>query len=198
MRILGGAFKGRDLPTLEGDGCRPAMAKVREALFNMLFARGLDLDGARVLDVFAGTGSLGFEALSRGAGFVHFVEANKTLVRRIADNARLLGLGREAFSAAPSDALKLLSRPPQEPFDLTFVDPPYGRDLLAPVLDLLVNKGWLSSGGILVAEVEKSLQLNTWPASLELETDRLYGQTRILLWTPRNAASQSTQEHSTP
>ncbi|MFZ5427491.1 MAG: 16S rRNA (guanine(966)-N(2))-methyltransferase RsmD [Thermodesulfobacteriota bacterium] len=198
MRILGGAYKGRDLPTLSGDGCRPAMAKVREALFNMLFARGLALEGARVLDVFAGTGSLGFEALSRGAAHVQFVEANKTLARRIADNAKLLGLPPGACSAAPADALKLLSKPPRAPFDLVFVDPPYGRNLFAPVLALLAANGWFAPGALVAAEVEKSLTLETWPACLELETDRLYGQTRILIWTHRNTAPPSTREPSIP
>lgn len=198
MRILGGRFKGRDLPTLSGDGCRPAMAKVREALFNMLAARGLDVEGLRVLDVFAGTGSLGFECLSRGAAFVRFVEANKTLARRIADNGRLLGLGPESCSASPGDALKLLSRPPREPFGLVFIDPPYGRDLLAPVLTRVVANHWLAPGAFVVAELEKDLNLNTWPASLELEADRLYGQTRILVWTLANPTQPSIPEPSTP
>lgn len=162
------------------------MAKVREALFNMLAARRLDVEGLRVLDVFAGTGSLGFECLSRGAAFARFVEANKTLARRIADNARLLGLGPASFSATPGDALKLLSRPPQEPFGLVFIDPPYGRDLLAPVLERVVANHWLAPGAFVVAELEKDLNLKTWPGSLELETDRLYGQTRILVWTLAN------------
>lgn len=198
MRILGGIFKGRDLPTLTGDGCRPAMAKVREALFNMLAARGLDLEGARVLDVFAGTGSLGFEALSRGASYVQFVEANKTLARRIADNARLLGLTPVRFSAAPSDALKLFARPPAKPFRLAFVDPPYGRDLFLPVLDKLARNGFMEPGGFIAAEVEHKLDIPTWPAPLELEADRLYGQTRILIWTLPNPAPPSTPEPSTP
>lgn len=198
MRILGGIYKGRDLPTLTGDGCRPAMAKVREALFNMLAARGLDLPGLRVLDVFAGTGSLGFECLSRGAAFAHFVEANKTLARRIADNARLLGLKPNAYAAAPSDALKLLAKAPREPFGLVFVDPPYGRDLFLPVLELLAKNRWLGEEAFLVAEVEKDLVIDTWPDSLELETDRLYGQTRILIWTHRNPGQPSTQEPSIP
>lgn len=197
MRILGGKFKGRDLPTLSGDGCRPAMAMVREALFNMLAARGLELAGLGVVDVFAGTGSLGFEALSRGAGFVRFVEANKVLARRITENARTLGLGAGAFSAAPADALKLLSRPPRERFGLVFVDPPYGRSLLAPVLELLVTNNWLAPGAFVVAEVEKDLNPQPWPAALELETDRLYGQTRILIWTLPNPAPQSTPAPST-
>ena len=196
MRILGGTFKGRDLPTLAGDGCRPAMAKVREALFNMLAARGADPQGSLVMDVFAGTGSLGFESLSRGARYVLFVEANKTLARRIADNARALGLGRSSYSAAPADALKLLSRPPAHPYNLVFVDPPYGRDLLAPVLQLLADRYWLAQDALVVAEVEKSLQPENWPACLELETDRLYGQTRILIWNHQTAASPSIPEPS--
>jgi 16S rRNA (guanine966-N2)-methyltransferase len=198
MRILGGIYKGRDLPTLSGDGCRPAMAVVREALFNMLTARGLDPTGLRVIDVFAGTGSLGFECLSRGAAFAQFVEANKTLARRIADNARLLGLTSRSYAAAPADALKLLAKPPLEPFGLAFVDPPYGRDLFLPVLELLVKNRWLCEDAFLVAEVEKDLVIDTWPACLELETDRLYGQTRILIWTHSNPTSPSTPEPSIP
>ena len=185
MRILGGTFKGRNLPTLASDGCRPAMAVVREALFNMLSARGVELPGARVLDIFAGTGSLGFEALSRGARFVQFVEANKSLAKRIADNARGLNLPPASFSAAPVNALTLLTRPPIEPFDLAFVDPPYGQNLLQPILTLLINASWLTQNALIAAEVEKSLPQNGWPAPLELLTDRLYGQTRILLWNNR-------------
>jgi len=180
MRILGGTFKGRNLPTLASDGCRPAMAVVREALFNMFAARGVEISGARVLDVFAGTGSLGFEALSRGARFTRFVEINKSLARRIADNARALGL--TSFSAAPANALTLLAGPPDEPFDLAFVDPPYGQNLLEPALKLLATRYWLAPGALVAAEVEKSHPLNDCPPGLKLVTDRLYGQTRILLW----------------
>jgi len=180
MRILGGIFKGRNLPTLSSDGCRPAMAVVREALFNMLAARGLDLERARVLDIFAGTGSLGFEALSRGARFAHFVEANKSLAKRITENARALGLA--SFSSSPANALAFLAKPPTEPFNLVFIDPPYGQNLLHPTLTLLTSKYWLAPDALIAAEVEKSLSLNNPPAGLELLTDRLYGQTRILLW----------------
>ena len=198
MRIIGGTFKGRGLPTLESAGCRPAMAVVREALFNMLAARGAGLSGARVLDVFAGTGSLGFEALSRGAGFVHFVEANKSLARRIAENARALGLGPAMFSAAPGNALELLARPPLRPFDVVFVDPPYGRNLLQPVLTLITNRHWLAPDALLAAEVEKPLAVTGWPACLELSADRLFGQTRILLWNNRQDAPPSIPEPSIP
>ncbi|WP_243309994.1 16S rRNA (guanine(966)-N(2))-methyltransferase RsmD [Fundidesulfovibrio agrisoli] len=198
MRILGGNFKGRNLPTLEAKGCRPAMAVVREALFNIIAARGLALSGARVIDVFAGTGSLGFECLSRGAAFVQFVEANRALAKRLADNARLLGLEASRIAAAPADALKLLARPPRIPFDLAFVDPPYGQELLAPVMNLLAAKRWLADGALVVAEVEKHLEYDGWPASLALEADRQYGQTRILIWTHQIPAQRSTPEPSTP
>lgn len=188
MRILGGTFKGRELPTLAGDGCRPAMAKVREALCNMLAARGMAFEGARVLDVFAGSGSLGFEALSRGAKYVRFVESNKALAARIADNARRLGVPPLRVAAPVSDAMKIFARPPSEPFDLVFVDPPYGRDLFLPVLESMTASGWLAPGAFLAAEVEKSLLIEGWPAVLGLEADRLYGQTRILLWTTAEPA----------
>ncbi len=174
------------------------MAKVREALFSMLEARGQGMDGARVMDVFAGTGSLGLEALSRGAAFAFFLERNKTLARRLAGNCRDLGLGGTRFAVAAADALKTLSRPPQDPFETVFVDPPYGLDLLAPVLDLLASRGWLAEDAMVVAEVESRLTVKTWPAALHPEADRTYGQTRILLWRHNPTIPPSTPEPSIP
>ena len=198
MRILAGEFKGRTLPTLEAEGCRPAMAIVREAVFSMLEARGRPMPEARVLDVFAGTGSLGIEALSRGAAFACFLERNKTLVRSLADNCRSLGLDGRRFRVAAGDALKNLARPPQACFDVVFVDPPYGKDLLAPTLDLLASKGWLAEDAMVVAEVESRLTVTTWPAAFEPEADRTYGQTRILLWRHSKTTPPSTPEPSIP
>jgi len=198
MRILAGAFKGRVLPTLEAEGCRPAMAMVREALFSMLEARGQAMPEALVLDVFAGTGSLGLEALSRGAAFACFLERNKTLARRLAENCRALGLAGNRFKVAAGDALKTLARPPLAPFDVVFVDPPYGLDLLAPTLDLLASKGWLAEDAMVVAEVESRLTVTTWPAAFEPQADRTYGQTRILLWRHRTLTPLSTPEPSIP
>lgn len=198
MRILAGQFKGRTLLTLEAEGCRPAMAMVREALFSMLEARGRAMPEARVLDVFAGTGSLGIEALSRGAAFACFLERNKTLARRLADNCHALGLAGNRFKVVPGDALKTLARPPQACFDVVFVDPPYGMELLAPALDLLASRGWLAEDALVVAEVESRLTVKTWPAAFEPEADRTYGQTRILLWRHSKTTPPSTREPSIP
>lgn len=197
MRILGGEFKGRDLPTLESKGCRPAMAKVRKSLFDMLAARRGSLQGTRALDVFAGTGGLGIEALSRGAAFAAFVERDRALARRIADNCRRLELSPARFAVHNQDALKLLAKQPDQGYDLVFVDPPYGQDLLAPVLELLAERGWLSPGGMVTAEVETRLVVTGWPALLELELDRTYGQTRIYAWTIK-ASSPSIPAPSIP
>ncbi|GAB6035987.1 16S rRNA (guanine(966)-N(2))-methyltransferase RsmD [Fundidesulfovibrio butyratiphilus] len=197
MRILGGEFKGRDLPTLDAKGCRPAMAKVRKSLFDMLAARRGALRGARVLDVFAGTGGLGLEAVSRGAAFAAFVERDRALARRIADNCRRLGLSPARFAVHNQDALKLLVKQPDHGYDIVFVDPPYGQDLLAPVLALLAERGWLGPGAMVTAEVEARLVVTDWPALLELELDRTYGQTRIYVWTIK-ASSPSIPEPSTP
>lgn len=115
MRIIAGQYKGRSLKTTTGPGFRPAMGKVREALFSMLEARGVDWPEARVLDLFAGSGSLGFEALSRGAAKVGFVEAASYAVKVIEANAGLLDVERERIAVWREDALKLLSRRPEAP-----------------------------------------------------------------------------------
>ena len=198
MRILGGNFKGKNLPTLDAKGCRPAMAKVRQALFDMLAARLGSLEGSRVLDVYAGSGSLGMEAASRGAGFVAFIERDKALARRISQNCALLGLSGRQVAVLNQDALKILAKPPGQAYDLVFVDPPYGQELLAPTLELLDGRGWLAQEAMVVAEVESRLEVANWPASLELELDRAYGQTRIYAWKRKPIDLPSTPEPSIP
>lgn len=197
MRILGGEFKGRTLPTLEGDGCRPAMGKVREALFSMLEARGHALGEARVLDVFAGTGSLGLEALSRGAAHACFLEKNRTLAKRIEENCRRLGLDRSRYAVLAADALAALAKSPPHGYHVVFVDPPYGLGLLAPALDLLTSRGWLVPEAAVAAEVEARLNPDACPRGLTLEADRTYGQTRICIWS-HTKPSPSTPAPSTP
>lgn len=184
MRIIAGACRGRVLKTVEGPGYRPAMSRVRESLFSILEARGVVWGGVRTLDLFAGSGSLGFEALSRGAAEAVFVEKDARAAACLADNARVLGV-EDRCRIQAEDVLRVTARRPDDPFEIIFVDPPYGQSLLAPALRNLLRRNWLAEGGYLVAEVEKRLTLPR-PAGLDLETERLYGQTRIALWT-RNA-----------
>lgn len=188
MRIIAGRYGGRAIRSVSGPGCRPATGKVRGAVFSMLEARGLAWAGGRVADLFAGSGSLGLEALSRGAEYALFVESARAAARAIADTLADLEIPRAAAEVRMADVFKLLKERPTKPFDAIFVDPPYGRDFLPPAVQQLMATGWLAPGGFLLAEVEAGLDLDPAGAhpGLEPATDRLYGQTRIVLWTRKD------------
>lgn len=187
MRIIAGAYKGRSLKTTTGPGFRPAMGKVREALFSMLEAKGVDWPEARVLDLFAGGGSLGFEALSRGAAEVCFVESAPYAAKVIAMNAELLGVERERLSLRREEAAKVLAHRPARDFQVVFIDPPYQMNVLGPTLAALLKNAWVAPGAIVNAEVEARLPFSPEKAHANLEAlaDRAYGQTRVILWRVR-------------
>lgn len=186
MRIIAGALKGRILRTVSGPGYRPATARVREAVFSMLESRGVVWSGVRVLDLFAGSGSLGFEALSRGAPEVCLVEKAADAVANLRRNADSFGLQAEQCRIVPADVAQFLRPRAYQAYDIIFIDPPYGENRLAPTLSAVLRGNWLAGGGFVLAEVEASLR----PASLSPkgedllrpEADRTYGQTRILIW----------------
>jgi len=184
MRIQGGAYRGRVIKTVEGPGYRPATAKVREAAFNMLAARGIAFEGLRVADLFAGSGSLGIEALSRGASFALFVEMNRKAATTLRENLLGLEIEQSSWSIEAKDLLVVLKKSPAQPFGLVFIDPPYGQGLLLPALELVLDRNWAAPGAFLLAEVEASLNTDDLAGlpGLDLETNRRYGQTRILLW----------------
>lgn len=186
MRIIAGAYKGRSLKTVSGPGYRPAMGRVRESLFSRLEAKGVVWGECRVLDLFAGSGSLAFEALSRGALEAVFVEKDPGAAACLARNAAALGAeGRCRILA--EDALRVTARRPANPFQVIFIDPPYGEALFAPTLKNILRQNWLAEDGFLIAEVEKSLRLNAEKQpGLEPLNDDLYGQTRVILWTTRH------------
>ncbi len=184
MRIISGKYKGRLLKTTTGPGFRPAMGVVREALFSMLDSRGIDWPATRVLDLFAGSGSLGLEALSRGAARVVFVESAPYAVKVINKNIEILQIEQEKAGVIQTEAAKVLSRPASEPFGLVFIDPPYRDNVLSRILALLVKNNWIEKGGIINAEVEARQKVNpvSLHSGLELLEDRTYGQTRVLLF----------------
>ncbi len=192
MRIIAGAHKGRSLKTVEGPGYRPAMAIVREAVFSMLASRGLSFNSTHVLDLFAGSGALAFEALSRGAEKAYFVENNPKAAACIAENARKLDITASCH-ILQEDVVRFVGRPPQKrnlaPFPLIFIDPPYAFDRLKNLITVLLQYGWLAENGFLVAEVERhnTLEADAFPG-LETEADRVFGQTRILLWSKAQPA----------
>lgn len=184
MRIIAGEFKGRQLKTTAGPGYRPAMSKVRQAIFSMLEARGLAWEGARVLDIFAGSGSLGLEALSRGAAFACFVEADKKAAALIRENALRFGIDPARLRVAAQEARSFLAQTEKTPYDVVFIDPPYRGNFLSSTITALLRKNLLREGGIVNAEVEDSLTLEPETAfpPLECIADKTYGQTRVILW----------------
>ena len=185
MRIISGSLRGRELRTTTGPGYRPAMSKVRAAIFSMLEARGVLWQNARVLDLFAGSGSLGFEALSRGAPFACFVEADRKAAALIGKNAETFGLENERYRVYAAEAGRFLATRDMDPFDVIFIDPPYRGNFLSASVTAVLRKDWLRQGGVINAEVERGIDLDPETAfpPLECAADRIYGQTRVILWT---------------
>lgn len=185
MRITGGIYRGRVLKTASGPGYRPATSKIRQAVFSMLEARGLVWEESRVLDCFAGSGSLAFESLSRGAAGAVLIEKSKSAAALIRENARALGLESDRCTVLAADVLEVLRTPPARAFEVVFVDPPYGKGLLWPCLERLVSAGWLKPDGFLLAEVEAGVDPSERElgAGLELAVQRSYGQTTLAIWT---------------
>ena len=185
MKIITGALKGRRLKTIAGEGYRPATGKVRQALFSMLEARGVQWPQTRVLDVFAGSGSLGFEALSRSAPFAAFIESNPKAAAQIQANAETFGIQAGGYAVWADTVRNVLNKRCPEPFHVIFVDPPYGHDLLTPAIRAVIRGGWLAEGGMLNAELESHITFapeNMHPA-LTCLVDKEYGQTRVVVWS---------------
>lgn len=178
-RIISGAVGGRRLVTPPGSGTRPTSDRVREALFSRL--EHLDvLPGARVLDLYAGSGALGLEAASRGAGEVVLVEAHRGVAEVAALNARTLGLAPVHVQVESVEAF-LLRGPPAAGFDLVLLDPPYDLDdaRLADVLALLVTHRWLRPDALVVLERAARSPEPRWPAGLAAAGERRYGETKM-------------------
>jgi len=176
-RIVAGVAGGRRLQ-VPPRGTRPTSDRVREALFSALEA-SFDLDGVAVLDLYAGSGALGFEALSRGAAKATFVESDRRAADVLRGNARDLGLPGVTVLGRPAEAI--VSAPPEAPFDLVFADPPYAvTDAdLGKVLDGLVSNGWTAPGTVVIVERAARSGEPTWPVGLESLRDKRYGDTAL-------------------
>jgi 16S rRNA (guanine966-N2)-methyltransferase len=179
VRIVAGKLRGRPLATPDGGTIRPTSDRVREAVFNILAHGfdGFDLDGVRVLDLFAGTGALGLEALSRGAAFCLFVEDDATargLVRRNIEALGVTGTTR----IYRRDATRLGPSLPRERFGLVFADPPYGKGLGELALASAASGGWLDAGAIAVLE-ERAEAVVAWPGGFTQIETRQWGDTAV-------------------
>jgi 16S rRNA (guanine966-N2)-methyltransferase len=181
MRIIAGRFKGRPLVAPKGALTRPTSDRLREALFNILVHGGYQLAGAEVLDVFAGTGALGLEALSRGAAYALFVEERAAARAAIRENIEALAL-EGATKIFRRDGAKLGAKPKGAggPFSLVFLDPPYGKRLVPKALEGLREGGWLAAQAICVIEMGAREKLML-PAGFEETESRLYGDTQLVI-----------------
>jgi 16S rRNA (guanine966-N2)-methyltransferase len=177
VRIIAGQWRGRRLSALgKGDDTarlRPTPDRVRESLFSMLGARGV-LDGARVLDLFAGTGAMGLEALSRGAETAHFVENGRVGGRLVSQNIKLLNADarldqRDATRLGPRNGAR---------FDLIFLDPPYGKGLGTQALQSARDGGWIAPGALVVWEEGAEMQA---PDGFVMDDQRRFGDIWVTL-----------------
>lgn len=179
MRIIGGRARGRRLRAVPGEVTRPITDRVKEALFGIL---GADVQTATLLDLFAGSGSVGLEALSRGAGYVRFVDLSRQAVATIRANLALTGLnaGAEVFHM---DAFALLQRPPDRSFDYVYVAPPQYQGLWKrALLALDANPAWLSENAWVIAQIHPR---EYQPLSLRHLTEfdqRRYGSTLLVFY----------------
>jgi 16S rRNA (guanine966-N2)-methyltransferase len=182
MRVVGGRLRGRNLSAPKSQAIRPTADRLREALFNILIhAYGDPITDARVLDLFAGTGALGIEALSRGAVFTLFVDDAAEARALLRDNVATLGLGG-VTKIFRRDATRLGPAQPLEPFSLAFVDPPYGLGLAEQALAAARAGGWLAPGALIVVE-ELTSAFAAPPAFTELER-RAYDDTAFTFLRP--------------
>src|SRR5436309_9636197 len=169
MRVVGGRLRGRALAGPKSSAIRPTADRLRESLFNILVHAYDDpIAGARVLDLFAGTGALGIEAVSRGAGFALFVDNGTEARALLRNNIEALGLGG-VTKVFRRDATDLGPAHPVEAFSLVFLDPPYGRGLAEKALASLRGGGWLTPRALLVVEEAKAAALTAPERFEELE-----------------------------
>lgn len=180
MRVVGGRFRGRNLKGPSTDVVRPTSDRLREALFNIL-AHSYDdpCADARVIDLFAGTGALGFEALSRGAKFALFVDESTEGRALTRENVEQLGLGGET-KIFRRDATKLGPMPPQDFFTLAFLDPPYNKGLAPLALASLRDGGWLARDALCVVEEASDAVVEAVEGFALLEK-RAYGDTQVVV-----------------
>jgi 16S rRNA (guanine966-N2)-methyltransferase len=178
MRIVGGRFGGRPLRGPSSDQIRPTSDRLRESVFNILeHGFGNPIPGARVIDLFAGTGALALEAISRGAVFALMVDEGAEARALLRANVEALGAGGET-RIFRRDARKLGAAPAGEPFAVAFLDPPYGKGLAEPALSSLHSGGWLASGAMAVVEEASGSGLDI-PDGFALAERRDFGDTAI-------------------
>ncbi len=177
MRIIAGSLKGKKIPAPDSEGVRPTSDRTKEAIFSILESR-LFLDGLSILDLFAGTGNLGFEAISRGAGKVLFVDATYAVIQQISKSAALLGVEKQC-RVQVADGAEFIESTPQT-FDLIFADPPYEYTRMGELPDLVLSKAILSEEGYFVLEHDRRISFTDHE---KLLLSRPYGRTLVSVFS---------------
>ena len=178
LRIIAGEWRSRKLPVAEVTGLRPTSDRVRETVFNWL---SMITPGARVLDVFSGTGALSFEALSRGATSATILEKSPVAAKMLKSNLSLLKTSKAQVVEA--DSLSWLTRKADAPYDLIFLDPPFRMNLLQPTCELLEENGYLHENSYIYIEAENELDPMPVPDNWQQEKVKTAGQLTFSLWS---------------
>jgi len=171
VRIIGGKWRGKKLSFPNITGLRPTPDRIRETVFNWL---QFELQGARVLDLFAGSGAFGLEALSRGAAYAVFVEKDSKAVEQL--NTQLRELRIDNAQVEHCEAIRYLQRNADQPFDIVFLDPPYGQQLLKPCMADLENNHFLANNAYVYIEAEYTLKTLPLPQNWHLHRSKHSGQ----------------------
>lgn len=179
MRIIAGKYKGLRLVNFKAEHIRPTTDRVKESLFNILQG---DIEGSRVLDLFSGTGNLGFEAISRGAQHVCFVESNPKSLKIIRENIELLKIPRELYSIVQKDVFEFLQVDPFSRFDLIFIDPPFTEKIAHPVMLSLAKSQLFHDHTIVCIESAKKETMEDKYSSLVRIDCRNYGDKILSLF----------------
>jgi 16S rRNA (guanine966-N2)-methyltransferase len=185
-RIIGGTAGGRRIKAPSGDSTRPTSDRVREALFSAIDAAVGSISGLRFLDVYAGSGAVGLEARSRGAGVVTLVEHDRRTAALIRQNVKALGL--DGVDVLVSPATRALAQPPRAPYDIVFLDPPYAVPVgdVVDALGALRDHDWLSRDALVVVERSSRGAELAWPDGFIGDRTKKYGET--VLWYGRASA----------
>lgn len=176
VKIIAGEWRGRNLSFPDAEGLRPTPARVRETLFNWL---QYDIAGSRCLDLYAGSGALGIEAASRGAKQVLQVDNNAQVCRQL--KANTITLSAQQIKIIQQEVLRYLSGD-AEPFDIVFLDPPFGKELAIQTLNWLEDKLWLSAQAKIYVEVEKKLLLEGVPENWQCIKNKIAGEVAYYLF----------------
>jgi 16S rRNA (guanine966-N2)-methyltransferase len=176
IRIIGGQWRGRKLPVPDSAGLRPTTDRVRETLFNWLAP---DIQQARCLDCFAGSGALGLEALSRYAASATLLELERSVAQQLSQNLQTLRATQA--KVVQTNTLQWLSQP-GEPFDVVFVDPPFRKGLLQETLTLLEQNGWLAAEALIYVESEVENGTPVAPSNWDLYREKIAGQVAYRLY----------------